>query len=316
MDARKRGRPQSNANSVAEKSKSGMTSQSRNYRAWTNIEETKLVEALVIMVNTGGFRADQGFKSGYLTHLEHLLKKSMPNSGILGKPHIESKIKVMKRDWQTVHDMLNSSHTSGFSYDTVKHCMIADDQVWESYLQVHKGASKWRNKTFPYYEKLCVVFGKDRVEGNTVRDLVEMEEEANIEEQTQHLGNDSNDMTSSHIPPMNVNNMQYEETSSVRNNKRKGRVDLMVKGFNDAVTCLADTMGKIANTINKDIEREEELDKKRCMITCEISKMESLIRSEKFKAITKIREEDERVNIFWDLQETEREDYVKWVLEE
>lgn len=114
----------------------GMTSQSRNYRAWTNIEETKLVEALVIMVNTGGFRADQGFKSGYLTHLEHLLKKSMPNSGILGKPHIESKIKVMKRDWQTVHDMLNSSHTSGFSYDTVKHCMIADDQVWESYLQV------------------------------------------------------------------------------------------------------------------------------------------------------------------------------------
>ncbi|CAI9287842.1 unnamed protein product [Lactuca saligna] len=222
MDARKRGRPQSNANSVAEKSKSGMTSQSRNYRAWTNIEETKLVEALVIMVNTGGFRADQGFKSGYLTHLEHLLKKSMPNSGIL------------------------------------------DDQVWESYLQVHKGASKWRNKTFPYYEKLCVVFGKDRVEGNTVRDLVEMEEEANIEEQTQHL----------------------------------------------------DTMGKIANTINKDIEREEELDKKRCMITCEISKMESLIRSEKFKAITKIREEDERVNIFWDLQETEREDYVKWVLEE
>lgn len=143
-----------------------------------------------------------------------------------------------------------------------------------------------------------------------------MEEEANIEEQTQHLGNDSNDMTSSHIPPMNVNNMQYEETSSVRNNKRKGRVDLMVKGFNDAVTCLADTMGKIANTINKDIEREEELDKKRCMITCEISKMESLIRSEKFKAITKIREEDERVNIFWDLQETEREDYVKWVLEE
>ncbi|CAH1419889.1 unnamed protein product [Lactuca virosa] len=66
MDARKRGRPQSNANSVAEKSKSGMTSQSRNYRAWTNIEETKLVEALVSMVNTGGFRADQGFKRSSL----------------------------------------------------------------------------------------------------------------------------------------------------------------------------------------------------------------------------------------------------------
>lgn len=55
-----------------------MTSQNRNYRVWTNIEENKLVEALVNMVNTGGFKADNNFKSGYLAYLEQVLKESLP----------------------------------------------------------------------------------------------------------------------------------------------------------------------------------------------------------------------------------------------
>lgn len=31
-------------------------------------------------------------------YLEQALKESLPNSGILGKPHIESRIKTMKKD--------------------------------------------------------------------------------------------------------------------------------------------------------------------------------------------------------------------------
>ena len=69
-----------------------MTSQNRNYRVWTNQEETKLVEALVAMVNTDAFTADNDFESGYLAYLEQPLKESLPSSGILGKPHIESKL--------------------------------------------------------------------------------------------------------------------------------------------------------------------------------------------------------------------------------
>lgn len=43
----------------------------------------------------------------------------------------------MKKDWQVVHDMLHGSNTSGFGFDSVKQCVNAGDQVWESYLQVH-----------------------------------------------------------------------------------------------------------------------------------------------------------------------------------
>ena len=53
-----------------------MTDKGRNYRTWTTIEENILVEALVNMANSGGYKADNGFKSGYLQHLEHEIKKN------------------------------------------------------------------------------------------------------------------------------------------------------------------------------------------------------------------------------------------------
>ena len=43
----------------------------------------------------------------------------------------------MKRDWQCVYDMVNGSNTSRFGYDSEKHCVTAEDPVWEAYLQVH-----------------------------------------------------------------------------------------------------------------------------------------------------------------------------------
>ncbi|XP_024977598.1 uncharacterized protein At2g29880-like [Cynara cardunculus var. scolymus] len=172
----------------------GMTSQIRNYQVWTNIEETKLVEALVTMVNTGAFKADNGFKSGYLTYLEQALKESLSGSDILGKPNVESKLKIMKKDWIVVHDMINGSYTSGFGYDSVKHCVVAEDQVWESYLQVHKRAGKWKNKAYPFYEDLCIVCGKDWAQGNRARYFVEVEEEVRMEDQTQHMNDESDDV--------------------------------------------------------------------------------------------------------------------------
>ncbi|CAI9295228.1 unnamed protein product [Lactuca saligna] len=76
----------------------GMVEKSRNYRTWTTHEDAKLVEAMLNMVNAGGFKVDNGFKSGYLQHLGQALKDSLPNAGILAKPHIESRIRTMKKE--------------------------------------------------------------------------------------------------------------------------------------------------------------------------------------------------------------------------
>ena len=106
------------------------------------------MEALLTMKNTTGYKADNGFKPGYAIHLETLLKESLPDSGLLAKPHIESRIKTMKKDWQVVYDMLNS--TSGFGYDTEKNCVTNDSPgVWDSYIKNHPKARKLRNKKLP-----------------------------------------------------------------------------------------------------------------------------------------------------------------------
>ncbi|XP_024968589.1 uncharacterized protein At2g29880-like [Cynara cardunculus var. scolymus] len=220
----------------------------------------------------------------------------------------------MKKDWTIVHDMINGSYTSGFGYDSVKHCVVAEDQVWESYLQVHKGAGKWKNKPFPFYEDLCVVFGKDCATGYRARYFVEAEQEARTEEQTQNLNDESDDViATSNVQGGNAN-MQSEETSSTRRKKRKRQVDPMSDGFSNAVTKLGETLEKIANKLSRGVEREDEIDKKRSMITHEILKMQTLPQRDKYKAISLIRDDPEKVNTFWDFQEADRACYVDWVL--
>ncbi|KAL8093410.1 hypothetical protein AgCh_035330 [Apium graveolens] len=50
----------------------------KNKRKWTEYEDEKLVEALLELVNTGKFKADNGFKPGYTVHPGAAKWKSTP----------------------------------------------------------------------------------------------------------------------------------------------------------------------------------------------------------------------------------------------
>ncbi|KAI3500493.1 hypothetical protein L1887_36315 [Cichorium endivia] len=63
--------------------------------------------------------------------------------------------------------MVNGTNTSGFGYDSDRHCVYAEAAVWESYIEVHKEA--------------------DRAQGNRAKDFVQMENDANLEEETQQM---------------------------------------------------------------------------------------------------------------------------------
>ncbi|CAI9269445.1 unnamed protein product [Lactuca saligna] len=228
----------------------GLMEKIRNYRNWTITEDVKLVETLVNMVNIGGFKADNGFKYGYLLHLENTLKEKIPNSGILGKPHIESRIKTMKKDWQVVYDMVNGTNTSGFGYDSSTHSVTAEPAVWDSYIQVHKEAGKWRNEIFPHYEDLCIIFGKDRAQGNKAKDFAQMEEDATNEEQSEQIEDVFEEQTT-----------ENEESPNTGSKKRK-RVDAVIKGITIAANVLGEKLEKMANSMNQAILGETEVQKK------------------------------------------------------
>ena len=71
----------------------------KNKKMWTTMEDAKLVEAMLDVVNEWLYKADNEFKPGLLQAVEEALSKLLPNIGIKAKPHIESRMKTMKKDW-------------------------------------------------------------------------------------------------------------------------------------------------------------------------------------------------------------------------
>ncbi|KAK6115433.1 hypothetical protein DH2020_007702 [Rehmannia glutinosa] len=159
----------------------------KNKRKWKHEEDMKLVETLLDMVNLGMYKAENGFKPGYLNYVEDKMQTSLPNSGLKAKPHIESRIKTLKRDFHIVYDMLNGPNTSGFGMDPIKKCITAEKAVWDSYLQSHPTHASWQNKPFPFYDDLITIFGKDRNRIN-LQGPTDMMEEIQREE----VNNDTN----------------------------------------------------------------------------------------------------------------------------
>ncbi|KAL7605973.1 uncharacterized protein At2g29880-like [Lactuca sativa] len=156
----------------------------------------------------------------------------------------------MKKDWQVVYDMVNGTNTSGFGYDSSTHSVTAEPVVWDSYILVHKEAEKWRNKIFPHYEDLCIIFGKDRAQGNKAKDFAQMEEDANNEEQSEQIEDVFAEQTT-----------ENKESPNTGSKKRK-RVDAVIKGITIAANVLGEKLEKTANSMNQSILGETEVQTK------------------------------------------------------
>ncbi|PPD96280.1 hypothetical protein GOBAR_DD06684 [Gossypium barbadense] len=118
---------------VSESNVSSQTSRGTK-RKWVPEEDVALVSHMVDLHNVETFNADTGFKAGYLNELEKMLEKALPNAMLKARPNIESRIKVLKRDWSIVYDMLNGQNNSGFGWDKHRQLVVAEDAVWNSYL--------------------------------------------------------------------------------------------------------------------------------------------------------------------------------------
>lgn len=105
-------------------------------RVWTAEEDDMLVDALLHLHEQGDLGGENGFKSGVLGQLQKIMHEKSPGCSIKADPHIRSRLKTLKANWQCVYDMVCGKNTSGFGWDPENHCVTAEKAVWDDYLKV------------------------------------------------------------------------------------------------------------------------------------------------------------------------------------
>ncbi|KAJ9535563.1 hypothetical protein OSB04_un001303 [Centaurea solstitialis] len=80
---------------------------------------------------------------------------------------------------EATYDMLN---TSGFGWDDARQCVTVDSpEILEEYLKKHPNKNYTANKPFPTYERLSIIFGKDRATGSMAESATDAVENMNME---------------------------------------------------------------------------------------------------------------------------------------
>ena len=97
-----------------------------------------MIEALIELHNEGKFKSEEGVKPQHLKALEMKLHDRLPRSNLQGKPHVESRMKTLKTDFQVVHDMLIGPYCSGFGWDNERKCDCRTTNVGCIFLGLYK----------------------------------------------------------------------------------------------------------------------------------------------------------------------------------
>jgi hypothetical protein len=106
----------------------------RNKRKWTWDEDEELVKALCEVSLDPRFRVQGGgFKNCYSQGIESLLAQRLPGRGIKASPHVDSRLKVLKRKFYSIKDMLASP---GFSWDGSKKVVRCEKERYDEYCKV------------------------------------------------------------------------------------------------------------------------------------------------------------------------------------
>ncbi|KAG6527657.1 hypothetical protein ZIOFF_009783 [Zingiber officinale] len=145
---------------------------------WTKQEDAVLVDCLVELSKDSAWKSENGFRTGYLLHLEKLMAAKLPSSSLKATPHIESRYKLLKRQFHAITEMLN--HSSGFGWNDVEKCIITTKDVFDEWVKSHPTTISLRNKEFPHLDDLMFVWGKDRATGANAETPSDVVEEINL----------------------------------------------------------------------------------------------------------------------------------------
>ncbi|KAI3713866.1 hypothetical protein L1987_72453 [Smallanthus sonchifolius] len=318
----------------------GMGRLSTKKHKWTKIEDEALISALTELCQSGWKRDNNIFRSGYTTVLEKELKSKLPGCNLKASPHIESRLKTLKKHCDAITDMIDAFGIEWRSTDCTLICY--DDDVWEDWVKDHSDAKGLRNKPFPYYVELCLIFGKHRGNHKIVEDASDGNRAVETYETSDYAGHMSKHKQ------YKVSENENHEFGHEEANGRKGNDMAAADESNDDVsidddaTRVANKKGESSNwssgmeglvkIIEALIKRQEEqfsvllgivgvdvaADKaaadKRTKLNGELKKIPNLSLQARLRAASVIVGDSAKLDLFYSLSNDERKEWVSMLL--
>ncbi|KAM1093621.1 hypothetical protein ACFX2B_008606 [Malus domestica] len=75
-----------------------------------------------------------------------------------GRAVLKNRYNVFRKHYSSVNSPLDQK---GFTWDETQQKVVADDPVWNKYIQAHPSLHMDRNKVMSYYSDLCIIRGND-----------------------------------------------------------------------------------------------------------------------------------------------------------
>ncbi|KVH95664.1 hypothetical protein Ccrd_002273 [Cynara cardunculus var. scolymus] len=281
---------------------------------WTRREDEALISALTELCQTGWKRDNNIFRSGYTTVLEKELKSKLPGCNLKASPHIESRLKTLKKHCDAITDMKDAF---GIEWRGTECTLICyDDDVWDDWVKTSENAGHMsRDEQFnPIY----------RTNGKV---LENENNESDHEEANNHKGNDmavddSNDddvLVDDVVgTPMQMHGCS---TSPQVTNKKAQSIGSWSTGM-EALAKIFDTMLKrheeqfslLAGLVGREVAADKAAADKRARLNGELKRIPNLSLQARLRAASVIVSDPAKLDLFYSLSNEERKEWVSMLL--
>ncbi|KAF9622572.1 hypothetical protein IFM89_032471 [Coptis chinensis] len=246
---------------MARKHKEAMKTRSPQVRWYPNMEAI-LVEVLLEELATRGKMADNGWRKESLKRTADEINMRLGMN--LVSDNVRSRLKTMRLAWQVAKHVVDASGF-GLSFNKKTKRIDADENAWESYVKAHPLAKTLRQKSFPYYDECCLIFGTDyatRKRGNSGfdDDMVDGDDSR----QTQGDGGDDSDVgeSSTFGTPSDASGDTSQTESAPRNTTPTAKKTRKSRFFENipeppSFKVLTEAVAKIAEALKPEPQEEE-----------------------------------------------------------
>ncbi|PON33240.1 Myb/SANT-like domain containing protein [Parasponia andersonii] len=311
----------------------------KNKHYWTIDEDAALLDSLHELYQNTLWRAECGFKNGYLAQLETMLVRKLPGSELKASPHIESRIKTLKAKYYALSEMLCHK---GFDWNDKQMMLICERKVYIDWVKTHKEANGLYGKQFLHYHILNEIYGKERANGAIFPSYNDDKEELrgeNVEHEddlaievdlhsnpgvdvnveTQVYGSDSSEdyEVSFTQQPSGRRRKSPENSPSISNCDRNVRIRVMEemgKNFGKMSASIA-TMKQKIEGLTKVWSNNREVADMQSKLDKELTQIEGLTELQVFRATNILATKHDLLRVFFSMSKERKRAYVFNLLE-